>query len=312
VTHNHGDHIFGIPSLICDRSFRAKEKVLPLDIYGPNKLRAFLDGAISAARPTFRYSYRIHEIGPQGTDCELQMTSKGIKLASTTQFSVTAFPIRHTIPCFGYVILEKKRRPGMDKDKLKELGINGPMVGSLKRGGTLYFADGRVITPEDTRSTTLRNPRKIVILGDTSDASGIAAAAKGADILVHEATLLTGDSVARKRGHSTVKMAALFASKIRAKSLVLTHFGGRLRNKWDKDFDAMQPITPVLINILKEAKKYYGGPIYLAQDFLSLNLGFDEEKPIDYAINYTEGLDFIFGNEAEDFCEEDDYYEELE
>jgi len=83
--------------------------------------------------------------------------------------------------------------------------------------------------------------RKVVILGDTSDASAIAPLAEDADLLVHEATnawlppyleknktmLHTPAGVTAKaisRGHSTPDIAGEFAKSIRARSLYLNHF----------------------------------------------------------------------------------------
>lgn len=82
--------------------------------------------------------------------------------------------------------------------------------------------------------------RKLVILGDTSDASAIIPLAQDASLLVHEATnawlppalekrarLTTPAEVREKaisRGHSTPDMAGEFARAIRARRLFLNHF----------------------------------------------------------------------------------------
>jgi len=98
--------------------------------------------------------------------------------------------------------------------------------------------------------TTLEPPpldmpgRKIVILGDTSDASAMIPLAMDASALVHESTNAyiprhvsgkvrglstrgTVESVRNKaiaRGHSTADMAGQFARSIRARRLYLNHF----------------------------------------------------------------------------------------
>ena len=84
--------------------------------------------------------------------------------------------------------------------------------------------------------------RKVVICGDTSDASGIAELARDCDILVHEATnafLLPFDKgtymdverFAKAHGHSTPQMAGHFAHRVGAKRLVMTHFSPRYAKK---------------------------------------------------------------------------------
>mmetsp|Transcript_14447 Transcript_14447/g.48880 ORF Transcript_14447/g.48880 Transcript_14447/m.48880 type:complete len:165 (-) Transcript_14447:63-557(-) len=77
--------------------------------------------------------------------------------------------------------------------------------------------------------------RKLVVLGDTRDASAISKLAMNADVVIHEATNAwahnASDAVieasrhkAAERGHSTHVDAANFARKVRAKRLILTHF----------------------------------------------------------------------------------------
>lgn len=86
--------------------------------------------------------------------------------------------------------------------------------------------EGRTIRAADV--TTKPHERKIVILGDTCNPSLIVPLAMNADVLVHEATCENNEAVtALKSFHSTSGMAGIFAQKIRAKQLILTHFSPR-------------------------------------------------------------------------------------
>ncbi|KAF8486690.1 hypothetical protein JB92DRAFT_2759501, partial [Gautieria morchelliformis] len=85
--------------------------------------------------------------------------------------------------------------------------------------------------------------RKVVILGDTSDPSEIIPFARGASLLVHEATNAwlppglgkrsnpTSPAEVREkaisRGHSTPDMAGEFANTIGAQRLFLNHFSAK-------------------------------------------------------------------------------------
>lgn len=41
ISHLHGDHIFGLPGMLCSRSMAGSEA--PLTLYGPKGLREFVD-----------------------------------------------------------------------------------------------------------------------------------------------------------------------------------------------------------------------------------------------------------------------------
>ena len=76
-------------------------------------------------------------------------------------------------------------------------------------------------------------------MGDTCSGEHIAALARGADVLIHEATnafhpwnneQTNYNSVERdtfQHGHSTPQMAGRFSRRIGAKKLILTHFSSR-------------------------------------------------------------------------------------
>jgi len=119
-------------------------------------------------------------------------------------FNVYAADIKHSVPCLGYVICEDELPGKLDVSILKEKGVPpGPCYGKIKNGETIILDNGVTVSPEDCLGPK-RPGRKVVILGDTSDANAISALAHGATVLVHEATNENADaekSIAH--GHST-------------------------------------------------------------------------------------------------------------
>lgn len=108
-------------------------------------------------------------------------------LCDTPNYSVSAGSLLHTVPCWGYVFREKDQPGSLDLEKLmaSPLGSKrmGPWLAALKQGATV---EG--VTREDVCGPTLVG-RKLVVLGDTCDASGVAHLAQNANLLVHEVTM---------------------------------------------------------------------------------------------------------------------------
>lgn len=217
VTHLHGDHTFGLAGLISSRAFVGGSS--PLSVYGPVGLRELIETNIELTQTRLEYELHIHEIERDGV------------LFEDDYCTVSVLPLDHRIACYGYR-LEEKPGPGkLNTDKLAALGgAPGPMCADLKRGDEAVLPDGRIIRPEDVIGPSVPG-RIVTILGDTSPCANAVALARGADVLVHEATFdaALGDK-ALEYGHSTTKQAAETAAEAGARRLVMTHFSSRYRD----------------------------------------------------------------------------------
>lgn len=108
------------------------------------------------------------------------------------------------------------------------LGIPpGPVYARLKRGEVVELPDGRRVDGREL--TEPPQPGKVaVLLGDTELCEAAVNLARGADVLVHEATFLARHRDLAKRSlHSTALDAAVTARKAGAKALILTHVSPR-------------------------------------------------------------------------------------
>jgi ribonuclease Z len=103
--------------------------------------------------------------------------------------SMKAVSIKHTIPTVGYVLQEQALEGAVDVDRCLELGLRpGPAYAALKRGHDVTLDNGIVVRAADVVAPATRG-RKLVILGDTCDASAMIPHAADADLVVHEATV---------------------------------------------------------------------------------------------------------------------------
>jgi ribonuclease Z len=141
---------------------------------------------------------------------------------------VRAAPLRHPVPCFGYVVDEPDQAGRIDAELCISLGLPpGKEYARLKAGFDVQTKEGKTITPAMVLGCD-RPGRRLCLLGDTCDSVGIARLARGADVLVHESTFAAyKHQEAVYKGHSTSVMAGEFARVIKARNLLLTHFSNR-------------------------------------------------------------------------------------
>jgi ribonuclease Z len=102
----------------------------------------------------------------------------------------------------------------------------GPSFSRLVQGESVMVGDS-VVTPEMVMGSSRRGIR-LVYSGDTAPCTELAEACKGADLLVHEATVTSDlEEKAREYGHSTAKDAATLARRVGVGALYLVHISGR-------------------------------------------------------------------------------------
>jgi ribonuclease Z len=138
--------------------------------------------------------------------------------------------IRHTVPCWGYLLVEPDIPGNIDVEKMQALGIPpSPLYKTLKQGGALVLKDGTVVKPDDVITAPIRG-RRVAVLGDTDSAFQSSHLFRGVDVLVHDCTLPPHfeDQKSRATGHSGPGIAGDFARHIGAGHLFLSHIGRRI------------------------------------------------------------------------------------
>ena len=213
ITHFHGDHFLGLPGLI--QSMGLNNRTEPLDIYGPPDAPEMVDRALHLGHYTLRFPVAIHALQP-GESVDLD------------GYSVRTARAEHPVPAIAYRIDEAARRGRFDAARARALGIRGSDFAHLEAGETVRVGE-TVVRPEDVMGAP-RPGRSVVYSGDTAPTDAIRHLARGATLLVHEATTAQDlESEANKWGHSSARQAAETAVAAGVGGLFLTHFSSRYK-----------------------------------------------------------------------------------
>jgi ribonuclease Z len=207
ITHFHADHWLGLPGML--KSFALREREQPLSVYGPRGIGNLME------RMRFVYGRLPYELSVVELDPEETVARDG--------YAIVAIPVRHMGGALGYALIEEPRPGRLDAELARRLGVEpGPDFGRLQRGETVGgVSPERVMGPR-------RAGRKVVISGDTAPCAELVAAARGCDLLVHEATFAQEEEErARQTSHSTARQAAEAAREAQAGMLALTHISSR-------------------------------------------------------------------------------------
>lgn len=215
ITHGHLDHILGLAGLLS--TFARWEAIEHLEIWAGRwalqRIHDLLFGVVlRGARPPFKLDLIPIEAGLLLEEGDLRLS---------------AFPVSHRGPSFGFLFEEKPRRPFL-ADRAEALGVPaGPIRRELVSGHVVTLPDGRTVRPDDVLGPLTPGTR-LVHVGDCSRTDDLVEVCRAADALIIEATYLEIEAeMARQFGHLTARQAADLARRADVRHLYLTHISRR-------------------------------------------------------------------------------------
>jgi ribonuclease Z len=211
-SHLHADHFLGVIGLLRTLGLQGREE--PMRLWTPAGTEEVLREAVGLGVDRVTFPVEIRGLEPG------ERLDRGA-------YDVVPFRTSHAGRSLGYSVSEHARLGRFDAARARELGIpEGPLWGKLHHGETVEV-DGRSITAAEVVGAP-RPGRTVVYSGDTRPISATAEAARGADLLIHEATFAADEADrAAATGHSTARDAALLARDAGVLRLALTHFSPR-------------------------------------------------------------------------------------
>jgi ribonuclease Z len=214
-THTHSDHLLGVIGLT--RTLQLQGRTEALRLWGPPGSARLLRQAVTFGGDRVGFPVEVLEVAP------------GTPVRRGDEHDVVPFAVEHPgVAAVGYALVERERRGRFNPELARALGVpEGPLWGELHRGRAVTLGDGRVVEPGALVGPT-RPGRTVVVTGDTRPCAATVEAARGADLLVHEATFADDEAArAKETGHSTAREAAGVAHAAGARRLVLTHVSAR-------------------------------------------------------------------------------------
>jgi ribonuclease Z len=211
LSHFHADHFLGLPGLL--KTYDLTERRRPLTVYGPRGLHDL-----------FKTLTRL--VGRLGFKLDLVELEPGDSVPREGA-EVLAFAVEHGVRACGYALVEAERPGRFDPEAAKRLGVReGPAFAALQRGETVEGSAGPV-RPEEVMGES-RPGRTVAITGDTAPCRATVEAARGAQLLVHDASFSEQEAQrAADTAHSTVGQAAAVAREAEVKMLALVHISSR-------------------------------------------------------------------------------------
>lgn len=219
ISHNHGDHCFGLIGMIS--TFGMLGRTFPLHIYATVELEQMLKSQIDMFCANLDYEVVFHPLD----------TTKIEQIYEDRSLTVTTIPLKHRVPCCGFLFREKPTLPHIRRDMIDMYNIPVSQINNIKAGLDWTTEDGDIIP--NSRLTVPADPaRSYAYCSDTKYMPELYKQLTGVSTLYHESTY--GSDLkdrARIYYHSTAEEAALVARDAKVRQLILGHYSARYDNE---------------------------------------------------------------------------------
>lgn len=215
ISHLHGDHSLGLPGLVSTLGMLGR--MGDLFVYGPAEVG--------------EYVQVIEKLFCQGSPFQMKFqavdTNNYNLVMEDRSVSVYSLPMKHRVPCCGYLFVEKERSPHIIREMIDFYKIPISKIELIKQGADFVTEEGEVI-PNKILTRPAEPAKRYAYCSDTAFFPKIVPYIEGVDLLYHEATFLEADSArAYETFHSTTKQAASIARDAQVKKLLIGHYSAR-------------------------------------------------------------------------------------
>lgn len=219
ISHLHGDHCFGLLGLIS--TLNLLERTAELHIHSPKGLETLLTPMLDFFNRQMTYKILFHEFD----------TKEPMQIYEDRSLTVTTIPLRHRMPCCGFLFAEKRRPNHIIREMVDFYQVPVYELNRIKNGADYVTPEGKTVS-----NNLLTRPsapsRSYAYCSDTIYLPSIVEQIKGVDLLFHEATFANEDAPrAKETFHTTAAQAAEIARKAEVKKLLIGHFSARYEDE---------------------------------------------------------------------------------
>lgn len=217
ISHNHGDHMFGLIGLLSTMSLL--NRTTPLTIFCDSKLEEILAPQIEYFIDNLSFELVFRHL--RYDKPEVILNIKGVV--------VNSIPLRHRLPTCGFVFREQIKEPNIKKQAIYKYGLTIADIVSIKGGRPYYDVDGTEV-PRGELVSEAPAPMSYAYLSDTAFMPEVVPHIHKVSLLYHEATFAEDNSLlAKKTNHSTAVQAATIARLADVGKLLIGHFSSRYK-----------------------------------------------------------------------------------
>lgn len=215
ISHLHGDHCFGLIGLIS--SFGMLNRTADLHIHAHPDLEKILAPQLAYFCQDLPFKVIFHAIYPRKHEIIYEDRS----------LRVSSIPLKHKVPCCGFLFEEKPRERHIIREMIDFYNIPTWRIPKIKQGEDFITPAGETIQ-NHLLTRAAEAPNRYAYCSDTNYSEKIIPIIQGVDCLYHEATFLEEERIRSKQTeHSTARQAAEIAKKAEVKKLIIGHFSAR-------------------------------------------------------------------------------------
>ncbi|NCC08979.1 MAG: ribonuclease Z [Bacteroidia bacterium] len=215
ISHLHGDHCFGLLGLIS--TFGLVGRTADLHLYSPKGLEELFQPMLAFFCKGMPYRVVFHVFDTKSPEV----------IYDDRSLTVTTIPLKHRVPCSGFLFEEKRLPNHIHKAMVDFYQIPVYDLNRIKNGEDYVTPDGEVV-PNEKLTFPSYEPRRYAYCSDTLFKPSVVEQVKGVDLLFHEATFAEADSArAKETYHTTASQAGQIALEANVKKLVIGHFSAR-------------------------------------------------------------------------------------